>query len=189
VSKPLKGKRVLVTRAAEQNEDFSRQLTALGADPVELPTIRLVPPDDTAPLQAALARLIDYHWLIFTSVNGVDFFYQALAEAGVPLTNIIEQRLAAIGPATAAALVNHGLKAEIVAADHVAEGLLAAMPAVTNQRILIPTADIARSTLSDGLRAAGASVDQIAVYQNKPAFTPAGLIDLLPTLDILTLTC
>jgi uroporphyrinogen-III synthase len=185
---PLEGKRVLVTRAAEQSDDLSRRLTNLGAIPIELPTIRFVPPDDPTPLQNALQRLTDYDWLIFTSTNGVDFFFQAFSQAGKSIAELTNHRLAAIGPATAAALIDRGLQVEIVPDVHVAEGLLAAMPAVGGQRILLPTADLARSTLADGLRTSGATVDQVVAYQNRPAPPPPDLLELLPTIEVLTFT-
>jgi uroporphyrinogen III methyltransferase/synthase len=188
VSKPLKAKRVLVTRASEQSQDFSRLLAEAGAIPIELPLIHITPPDDPKPLRTAIDQLTDYDWLIFTSANGVRFFFEALRRAGKNVAEVKPLRVAVIGPATATELAEHSLKVDIMASEHTAEGLLEAMPPVDGQRILLPTADIARPTLADSLRSQGAVIDQVVAYQNKPAPAPANLRDLLPTLEILTFT-
>ena len=184
----LQGKRVLVTRAQEQNEDFSRQLAAVGAIPIELPTIQIVPPDDPAPLEAALGRLAVYDWLIFTSANAVKYVWQRLLLGGKSTAGLPAARLAAIGPATAAALTELGLTGALMPADHIAEALVESMPDIRGQRILLPTADIARPTLADGLRARGAIVDWVVAYQTRPAEAPADLKARLAEVDIITFT-
>ena len=184
----LRGKRVLVTRARGQNEKFSRELAAAGDVPVEFPTIQIVPPADFGPLDRAITDLAAYHWLIFTSVNGVDHFWQRLLQLSQSTAALRHIRVAAIGPATAAALRQQQVQVDLLPAEHVAEAPLAAIGDVAGRRILLPTADIARSTLAAGLRASGASVDQVTAYQTQPVEDPGHLLDLLPAIDILTFT-
>jgi len=184
----LRGKRVLVTRATGQNTKLSQQLTSVGAVPVEFPTIQIGPPADPTPLNTAIAHLADYHWLMLTSANGVKYFWQHLLAAGKNAADLQHLRIAAIGPATAAEIRARGLTIDVMPTEHVAETLVAAMPHVAGQRILLPTADIARNVLVDGLAARGAKVDRITAYQNTAVTDPGDLPQLLPTLDALTFT-
>jgi uroporphyrinogen III methyltransferase/synthase len=162
---PLFGRRVVVTRARAQASRLSAQLRASGADPVEFPTIAINPPEDWAPLDAAIERLAAYDWVIFTSVNGVRFFWQRLERAGKDARAFANARLGAIGPATAGALQEHGLEADLVPPKYVAEAILEEIGPVDGQRVLLPRADIARAALAEGLEEAGAQVDEIAAYR------------------------
>jgi uroporphyrinogen III methyltransferase/synthase len=184
----LRGKRVLVTRATGQNTELSRQLTSVGAVPVEFPTIQIGPPADPTPLNTTIANLGNYQWLILTSANGVKYFWQHLLAAGRDKTHLQHLRIAAIGPATAAEISARGLTIDVMPAKHVAEMLVAEMPAIIGQRMLLPTANIARDALVDGLAAKGASVERVTAYQNTPVTDPGDLLNLLPTLDALTFT-
>jgi uroporphyrinogen-III synthase len=188
MSPALHGKRVLVTRAKGQNEDFMRQLAELGAIPVELPTIQIVPPDDLTSLDRTLAQVGTYDWLVFTSANAVEHAWQRLLLLGKTVSDLQTVRLAAIGPATAASLAQLGLTIELMPPEHIAEALLEAMPDIAGQRILLPTANIARPTLAKGLRAKGAFVDWVVAYQTQPAAAPADLKARLARVDILTFT-
>ena len=188
MSNTLSGKRVLVTRAAGQNKQLCRQLETVGAFPVEFPTIQIVPPDNTGPLDTAIANLPTYQWLIFTSANGVTYFWQRFAAAGKTTADLHDIQIAAIGPATATALAELGLTVDLIPAEHVAEALVEAMPNLDSQRILLPIADIARDVLAEGLQAKGALVDRVTAYQTQPVTAPGNLPALLPTLDILTFT-
>lgn len=188
MSPTLHGKRVLVTRAKGQNEDFMRQLAELGAIPVELPTIQIVPPADPTPLDRTLTRVTTYDWLIFTSANAVEHVWQRLLLLGKTMSDLQTVRLAAIGPATAASLAQLGLTIELMPPEHIAEALLEAMPDIAGQRILLPTANIARPTLAKGLRAKGAFVDWVVAYQTQPAAAPPDLKARLARVDILTFT-
>lgn len=162
-NRPLFGKRILVTRAREQASELARRLAELGAEPIEFPTIRIAPLDDYAQLDAALAQ--KYDWVIFTSVNGVRFVWERLTALGRDARAFAGARLAAIGSATAEALAQHGLRADFVPREYVAEALAAQIGDVRGQRILLPRADIARETLAHELRARGAHVDDIAAYR------------------------
>src|SRR6185503_7254116 len=117
---------------------------------------------DPAALDAALARLRDYDWVIFTSRNGVEAFFRRT-------TAISGARVAAIGPATANELRAHGVDPHLVPAEHVAEALIEALGNVRGQKILLPRADIARRTLPEALRERGAEVDDVAVYHTRAA--------------------
>jgi uroporphyrinogen-III synthase len=184
----LRGKRVLVTRAIGQNKKLSQQLTTVGAVPVEFPTIQIGPPTDPTPMNTAIANLSYYQWLILTSANGVKYFWQHLIALGKSASDLQHIRIAAIGPATATEIEARGLTVDLIPDKHVAEALVDAMPDVSGQHILLPTANIARDALVDGLTARGAMVKRVTAYQNLPVTDPGNLPGLLPTLDVLTFT-
>ncbi|MBE3558399.1 MAG: uroporphyrinogen-III synthase [Ktedonobacteraceae bacterium] len=174
---PLQGKRVLVTRTREQAAVLSERLRALGAVPVELPAIRIEPPRDWRQLDAALQRLYAdegerYDWLIFTSVNGVTICLDRLRTLGREPRAMRQVRIAAIGPATAAALQRYGLTADLVPGAYIAEAVAAALRedaqrrgrSLMGLRILLARAAEARKVLVTELRSAGAIVDEVAAY-------------------------
>ncbi len=163
---PLFGKRVVVTRAAEQSGDVAERLRRLGAEPILLPTIEIRPPDDFGPLDAAIERLETYDWLIFTSRNGVTRFIERLDESGRDL-RALRGELCAIGPATAAALEALHLKVRVTPERYVAEGLLEALAGIdlNGARILLARAAKARDVAPRTLRESGARVDVVAAYQ------------------------
>lgn len=172
--KPLLGKGVVVTRAREQASGLAAQLAELGADVVQFPTIAIRPLDDYSELDTIVAAIAEgdaYHWLIFTSVNGVRFFWRRLLRAGWDARILGGVRVAAIGPATAAALRERGIVPDFVpdryVAESVAEGLLER--GVAGRRVLLPRAREAREVLPDVLRKAGALVNVIPVYETVPA--------------------
>lgn len=172
--KPLLGKGVVVTRAREQASGLAAQLAELGADVVQFPTIAIRPLDDYSELDTVVAAIAEgdaYHWLIFTSVNGVRFFWRRLLRAGWDARILGGVRVAAIGPATAAALRERGIVPDFVpdryVAESVAQGLLER--GVAGRRVLLPRAREAREVLPDVLRKAGALVDVIPVYETVPA--------------------
>jgi uroporphyrinogen-III synthase len=173
---PLQGKRILVTRTPEQATLFSERLRALGAIPIEFPTIRIVPPQDWGPLDNALRRFCSeayYHWLVFTSANGVHVFFERLHHLGYDAHAFSNVRIATIGPATAAALVGYGVKADLVPDEYIAESVAAALIENARQRgeslagkpILLARAAEARKVLVTELQAAGALVDEVAAYR------------------------
>jgi uroporphyrinogen III methyltransferase/synthase len=127
---PLAGRRVLVTRPREQAAELADRLTALGADVLIAPLIRIAPPSDPEPLQGAVSDIATYDWVVLTSTNGADAFAHALSQGSVSRTVPRKVRLCAIGPATAAQLATHGLAADLVASESTAEGTVAAMMAV-----------------------------------------------------------
>jgi uroporphyrinogen III methyltransferase / synthase len=166
--KPLFGRTVVVTRAREQASDFKALLVQWGAHCIEFPTIAIQPPGSWEPLDQAIARLASYHWLIFTSVNGVVYFLERLHTLGVDIRELKGIRLAAIGPKTAEALENRGLRLDLVPREYRAEAILEALGAdgVRGQRMLLPRAMEARDILPDTLRQWGAEVDVVPAYQS-----------------------
>jgi uroporphyrinogen-III synthase len=172
----LQGQRILITRTHEQAGTFSEQLSALGAIPVEFPTIRVVPPEDWEPLENALKRQCEadwYDWLVFTSANGVRFCFERLYGLGYDARSIGDVRVAAIGPATAAELDKYGVTVDLVPAEYIAEGIAAALlddarkrgETLERKKVLLARAAEARNVLVTELQRAGAIVDVVAAYR------------------------
>src|SRR5882762_418140 len=164
-ARPLAGRRIAVTRAREQADDLARELEALGAEVVAAPTIRIAPLADLAALRAALTRDPPYDWIVFTSQNAVQVMCERLPEWALAPRDVARAAVAAIGPATAAALVRHGVVPDLVPDRFVAEAVVAALAArgdVRGKTVLLPRAREARDALPDGL---GALVDVIPVYE------------------------
>jgi uroporphyrinogen-III synthase len=224
---PMAGKRVVVTRPRAQAGTLAEKLAALGAEPILFPTIAVAPMDDDAPLAAALRRLDDYDWVVFTSANGVVVFCRELERAPTRLTGSGDTRyqrnaaplrasavvgtngpdtkaepalalagklpatlrLAAVGPATARALEQRGLRAAFIPDEYLAEALAAGLGEVAGRRVLLPHAELAREALAGDLRQRGATVDEIAVYRTLPAAPdPSGLAELRRGVDAITFT-
>ena len=167
-NRPLSGRRVLVTRPREQSTELIERLVDLGAEPIEAPTIRIAPPDDYGPLDAACAAAASFDWIVFTSVNGVDAFLQRLLSGPHDIRALGGVRLCAIGPATAGRLRRHGLKVDVMPAEHRAEAVFEALRQagrLAGARVLLARADIAREMLADALRAAGAEVTEATAYR------------------------
>jgi len=161
-ARPLFGRSIVVTRAREQVSGLRARLETLGAEVLELPTIRVEPADFELP------ELDSYGWVVFTSVNGVGaLFDRGLAPVGLDARALAGVRLAAIGPGTADALARRGLSVDLVPGRFVAEGLLEAFPAPTRtgERVLLPRAREARDVLPEGLGERGYEVDVLAVYR------------------------
>ncbi|MGD9017457.1 MAG: uroporphyrinogen-III synthase, partial [Desulfobacterales bacterium] len=165
--RPLFGKRIVVTRAREQASDLIRRLSDLGADCMEVPTIRIVPPDSGGALDDAIDAIDGYDWIIFTSVNGVRFFFDRLFAKGGDARRLGHLNTAVIGPATADALRRFGLASDIVPENFRAESILEAFEAIdmTGRRVLLPRALEARAILPEELRKKGAVVDEVAAYR------------------------
>lgn len=166
--KPLQGHKILVTRAREQAGQFTKLLQSLGAEPIEFPTIEITPPPSWEPLDQCIQRLETYQWIIFTSVNGVKYFFERLALQGKNVQALQGLRLCAIGPATAAALESRGLHVDTIPTEYRAEAIFASLQGeeLSQTRILIPRALEARMVLVESLRAAGAHVDVVPAYQS-----------------------
>jgi uroporphyrinogen-III synthase len=186
----LQGKRVLVTRARAQAGDLVQQLQALGALPIVVPTIDIVPPaDGYAALDAALCELSTFHWVIFTSVNGVLHVWERLTALGLTARALASVHVEAIGPATAAALTRRQIHVALMPARYVAEALLDAIPPPAGQRFLLPRAAGARDTLHTGLAAAGAEVVEVHAYQTIQEEPSSAAFAALDTgVDVLTFT-
>jgi uroporphyrinogen III methyltransferase/synthase len=168
---PLAGERIVVTRASGQG-DLTERLRALGAEVIEFPTIEIQPAADYGPLDAAIASISSYDWLIFTSANGVLYFLQRLARAEVAI-DAVRAALCAIGPATREAAENAGFRVSLMPAKYVAEGVVRAFERydLQGKKILLPRAAVARDVVPDALRARGAVVDVVEAYRTA---IPAG---------------
>ena len=167
-SKPLFGKRIVVTRAAVQAPVLSEKLRQLGADVIEMPATRIARLD-LSPLRGAVARISDYQWIIFTSQNGVAIFWEQLLGSGRDARALAGVRIAAVGPATAGGLLEHGIVVDVVPERFVAESLLeklAERDDVAGASVLYVTAEGAREVLPEGLEELGAHVQRIDAYRS-----------------------
>ncbi|MDZ4767470.1 MAG: uroporphyrinogen-III synthase [Chloroflexota bacterium] len=186
----LSGKRIVITRALDQAGELADLLRERGASPVFYPCIAVAPPDDFAPLDAALRRLAsdDYDWLIVTSVNAVN----ALADRAAALTiDLSDAQIAVVGAATAAALATRlQLKPAFVPAAYRASALAQTLPRIDAARILIPHSDLAPDALGRALTLRGACVDAVTAYRTVRGQGGVHLTSLLLTrqLDALTFT-
>ena len=192
-NRPLMGRRIVVTRAREQASDLVQRLTEYGAECIQCPTIQVGPPPDWAGLDRAIETLDQYRWIVFTSVNGVDYFFRRLFENGLDVRALGHIKTAAIGPATADRLRTWGLKSDIVPESYRAESVVEAFTAkmVKGSRILLPRAMEARSVLPVELTRMGALVDEVTAYETRQAENSAtDLIARLTegTIDMVTFT-
>jgi uroporphyrinogen III methyltransferase/synthase len=166
---PLHGLRIAITRPRAQSAEMCQQLRLLGADVLEYPVIEITPPSSYEALDEAIARLPEYDWLLFTSANGVEAFRDRLAASPYDLRHL-RAKLAAIGPATRAALEAMCLKVDLCPPEYVAESLAAAMAgqSLAGKRVLLPQAAVARDTTPKALRDLGATVDVVEAYRTLP---------------------
>ncbi len=192
-SAPLQGKRIVVTRPQTQSAALIDQLTALGATPLIMPTIRIEPLADLSALDAALRTIHQYDWLIFTSANSVEIFAERLCECALTTLDLAHLQIATIGPATTEVLRQYGLTPTFIPAqfmaEEVASGLAARIGDLHGLRMLLPQAAIARQNLAQALAQQGAHIDAIALYQTLPAALDAtALAELQAGVDIITFT-
>lgn len=192
-NRPLSGRGIMVTRSADQAGEFSAMLAELGARVYECPTISIVPPEDCTELNRAIASLAGFHWLIFTSVNAVKYFFDRLAALGLDTRTIGACRVCAVGPRTAAALLPFGVRADLVPDDYKAEGVIAAFRTmdVKGKRFLFPRGDKARDIIPDGLTGLGGEVVAPVAYCNViPEELPEHLLAALEEkkIDCITFT-
>jgi uroporphyrinogen III methyltransferase/synthase len=192
-ARPLAGRTVVVTRAAAQAQRFTQLLEAAGARVIEAPAIVIGPPASWEPLDAALAALDTFTWIVFTSTNGVLMVDRRLAALGLGWPALAGRRVAAIGPATADALREHGVRVDVVPAEYRAEGLVSRLRAVlaAGDRVLLPRAAQTRDVLVTELRALGVQVSEVAAYATRKAESGAArLADALAagSIDAVTFT-
>jgi len=168
-NRPLMGKRIVVTRAREQASELLKILSDLGADCLECPTIKVVPPADWKPLDKAIENLSSYDWLIFTSVNGVNFFFERLFKQNRDVRALSNLSTASIGPATAKRMFDFGLKSDIVPESYVAESVIEAFAQedIRGKRVLLPRAKEARPILPVELAKMGAIVNEVTAYRTE----------------------
>jgi uroporphyrinogen-III synthase len=164
---PLAGRRIVVTRTRERAGTLTEGLRQLGADVVELPTIEVVPPDSWGPLDEALRSLARYQWLVVTSGNAVRAIGERLGVLGIGPGVVVDVRIAAVGPSTAAAIEALGATAVLIPARYVAESLVEAMreQVTAGSRILLARASLARDVIPEALAGLGAKVDVVDAYR------------------------
>jgi len=174
-AKPLSGRRIAITRARSQAGAFARALGALGGEVVEFPTIEILPPESYDPLDQVIQKIKNYHWIIFTSVNGVNFFFARFKELRRDIRELKGIKIAAIGPETAKALGAAGLRADLVPQEFRAEAILQGLKPeeARGKRILLPRVARARDILPKTLREWGAEVDVIETYRTVVARSDA----------------
>jgi len=166
-NKPLFGLGVVITRPERQADDLARLLLEQGANPISFPTIAIEPPDDWGELDKALKQLESYHWLIFTSANGVRFFFERLRQKEKDIRDLKGIKICCIGPATARQIEGKDIKVDLVPDEFIAEGILKSFSAldVRGKRFLLPRAAKARDILPEGLKKMGAMVDVVKTYR------------------------
>ena len=188
---PLFGKTIVVTRKGDQANSMIDRLHELGAEPFFFPVIETIAPDDWAPLDNALKNLSQYDGLIFTSVNGVRFFAERLKAVEQDIRELKGIRIYTIGPKTAEAVRDLGIRVDVVPENFVAESLIDSMENIKGQRFLIPRATVAREILPEQLRKMGALVDVAPAYQT---VLPTQPVDALEkrlqegSVDVITFT-
>ena len=166
-SRPLFGSRVLVAGSPNTSDKLRDRLSELGADVMTQPAIRITDPPDWAPVDAALDGLDRYDWLVFSSVNGVEYLLRRLFGRGGDVRRLGHAKLAAVGPGTAERLARYHLQADLVPERFNAESLAQALAGeARGRRFLLARASRGRAVLADSLRAAGAAVDEIVVYSS-----------------------
>ena len=167
-ARPLFGKRILVTRPKDQSMELIERLEAMGAEAIEAPMIRILPPEDFAPLDEACAGAGTFDWIVFSSANAVDAFMERLLDGPRDLRALGGVKLCAVGPATAEQLEDYGIKVDLTPAEYRAEAVLRALTdggGVRGLKILLPHADIGRELLAEELRRQGAEVTEVVAYR------------------------
>jgi uroporphyrinogen III methyltransferase/synthase len=191
-NRPLLGKKIVVTRTREQASELIKLLEDKGACCIELPTIALKLPDDTAELDSAIMNLSNYDWVVFSSPNAVKFFMERLFQLGMDVRALGNTKIASMGAGSSDILRQYSLNHDLIPHYSQAEGMLEALlqTYIKKQNILIPRAKKARDILPDGLRIAGANVDVATCYENFSPEISQDKIDLLMDehIDFLTFT-
>ncbi|PSN16512.1 uroporphyrinogen-III synthase [filamentous cyanobacterium CCP5] len=165
---PLTDKTILVTRAAGQSSQFTQLLAAAGAVVVEMPALEIGPPSSWEPLDGAIARLPDVHWLILTSANAVDFFLERLADLGHSQADLNHLKIAVVGKKTEAILNRRGLTADFVPPDYVADAMVEHFPEdIAGKTLLFPRVESGgRPVLVEEMTTAGATVLEVPAYES-----------------------
>ncbi|MGI6067041.1 MAG: uroporphyrinogen-III C-methyltransferase [Bacillota bacterium] len=170
LKKPLSGKKILVTRTRSQASVLAQKIEELGGEVYTFPTIKIAEPLDHTAIDSSLNKIKSYHWIVFTSVNGVEAFFKRLQHQKLDIRSLHGVMIAAIGVATSRALEEKGVIPDFVPDKFQAETLAAGLKERISkgQRVLLPTADIARRVLEDELRSIGAQVEKIDLYRTIP---------------------
>jgi uroporphyrinogen III methyltransferase/synthase len=172
----LSGRRIVVTRSHEQAAELIDMLEERGAEAIPAHAIRIAPPEDPGPLEAACRQAGSYNWIVFTSGNAVDHFMTQLLAIG-DVRALHGVRLCAVGPSTGSRLQRYGLRVDLMPAEYRADAVVESLEAsgsLNGQRILLPRADIARERLAEELREAGAEVTEVVAYRTVPRASERG---------------
>ena len=191
-NRPLFGKRILVTRSRTQSADLVELFERVGAEPVEVPTIEIQPVDDKRDIDAELARLAEYEWVVFTSTNTVEQFFRRVDAMGLDARLFHDLRVAAIGKATGTALRERGIVADLVSRESVSQSLIEGLGelGVSGQHILLPGAAVRPDRLKRGLDGLGAIVREVTTYSTVlPSGSGKRLAEALESgVDVVTFT-
>ncbi len=176
-TRPLFGKRVLVTRARSQASTLVKQLEDLGADVLEYPTIEIIPVRDPEPLDEALRNISKYDWMMFTSSNAVRGVADRMRAVGIDSRALAHLKFGVNGPSTAKALAEIGINADAVPDQYLASAMVELLKndGITPKNVLFPRSEIGRETLANGLRELGSNVDEVVAYSTE---TPNSTGDL-----------
>jgi uroporphyrinogen-III synthase len=167
----LSGLTVVNTRSREQAKELTDLLAARGATVIEFPTIRIAPMENREAVQSAVKIVATYDWIVFTSVNAVEYFIAQAWECGLSAFDFESAKICAVGAATADRIRTRGIRVDVVPRQFTAQNLAAAIREwgeLHGKRVLVPCGDQARPILPKELRAAGALVDELVVYRNVP---------------------
>jgi uroporphyrinogen III methyltransferase/synthase len=172
-ARPLAGQTIMVTRPAHQSDALAAQVEDLGAAVVVQPAIVIDPPRDWRPVDDAIQRLSSFGWIVFSSANGVASFLDRLEHLGLDGRALAGVRIGAIGPATAQALAERRLRADLQPAEYRAEALAESLlPAASGQRVLLVRASRGREVLAETLSAGGCEVEQVVAYESRDVTEP-----------------
>jgi uroporphyrinogen III methyltransferase/synthase len=168
--KPLSGKRILVTRTRSQASELAQKIADLGGEVYSFPTIKITEPEDYSFIDEKLRKIKKYHWIVFTSVNGVEAFFRRLKTIEKDIRDLAGIKIGAIGEKTGALLKEKGVLPDYIPGEYQGEALAAGLKEriKAGEKVLLPTADIARKLLEDELRTHGAVVDKIDLYRTLP---------------------
>jgi uroporphyrinogen III methyltransferase/synthase len=170
-SRPLFGRRILVTRPREDAAELTELLESLGAQAIEAPMIRILPPEDDAPLVEATRQAGTFDWIVFSSGNAVEAFMSRLLDSPSDVRALHGVKLCAVGPATAERLARYSLKVDLMPAEYHAEAVAQDIvkSGVKGVKVLLPRADIGREVIASELRRHGAEVTEVVAYRTAAA--------------------
>ena len=165
--KSLFGKGIVITRPEKQSEEFAALLREEGARVISFPTIRIVPPEDYGDLDRAINNIEKYQWIVFTSANGVRFFFERFCELRNDIRDLKGIKICAIGPATRAGVEEYNIRVDMVPEEYISGGVVDAFRSgdVSGKNFLLPRAEIAGDIISDGLSELGVNVDVVTAYR------------------------
>ena len=165
--KPLFGKGIVVTRPEGQSEEFAALLRDEGARVISFPTIRIMPPEDYNDLDRAIENIDKYHWVVFTSANGVKFFFERFCKLRNDIRDLKGVKICTIGPATQARVEGYNIRVDMVPEEYISDGVVDAFRDmdVAGENVLLPRAEVAGNIIPDGLSALGANVDVAVAYR------------------------